>query len=125
MKNMNRQSGMSMWSLMYVVGTLGFFFFLGAKLFSPYMDDFKVSSALESLGKQSDVGTMTTPAIKEAIRKRLEIDSADNFDMSALTVETQAKRKTIRIKYETVVPMAYNVSALLEFDHALEVSSSE
>jgi hypothetical protein len=89
------------------------------------MDDFKVKTALESLGRQPDVGSMTVPAIQEAIRKRLEIDSADSFDLSALTVEAKGKNKTIRIKYEAVVPMAFNISALLSFDHAVEVRVSE
>jgi hypothetical protein len=125
MQNPKRQAGMSMWSLLFVVGTLAFFFFLFVRLFSPYMDDFKVKTALESLGRQPDVGSMTVPAIQEAIRKRLEIDSADSFDLSALTVEAKGKNKTIRIKYEAVVPMAFNISALLSFDHAVEVRVSE
>jgi hypothetical protein len=125
MQNPKRQAGMSMWSLLFVLGTLAFFFFLFIRLFSPYMDDFKVKTALESLGRQPDVGSMTVPAIQEAIRKRLEIDSADSFDLSALTVEAKGKNKTIRIKYEAVVPMAFNISALLSFDHAVEVRVSE
>ena len=125
MQNPKRQAGMSMWSLLFVLGTLAFFFFLFVRLFSPYMDDFKVKTALESLGRQPDAGSMTVPAIQEAIRKRLEIDSADNFDLSALTVEAKGKNKTIRIKYEAVVPMMFNISALLSFDHAVEVRVSE
>ena len=120
-----RQAGMTMWGLLFVLGTLAFFFFLFAKLFSPYMDALKVKSALESLGRQPDAGSMTVPAIQEAIRKRLEIDSADSFDLSALTVETRGKTKIIRIKYESVVPMAFNISALLSFDHVVEDRGSE
>ena len=121
-----RQAGMSMWSLLFVLGTLAFFLFLFFKLFSPYMDDFKVKTALMSLGKQSDAGTMTLPQIKEAIRKRLEIDSADNFDLeSTLTLEARGKNKVIRINYETVVPMAFNISALLTFNHSIEVRGAE
>jgi hypothetical protein len=46
-----RQAGMSMWSLLFVLGTLAFFLFLFFKLFSPYMSDFKVKTALMSLLK--------------------------------------------------------------------------
>lgn len=125
MQNPKRQSGMTMWGMLFVLGTLAFFFFLFAKLFSPYMDDLKVKSALESLSRQPDVGSMSVPAIQEAIRKRLEIDNADNFDMSALTVETRGKMKVVRIRYEAVVPMAFNISALLNFDHSIEVRGIE
>jgi hypothetical protein len=127
MQNPKRQAGMTMWGMLFVVGTLAFFLFLFFKLLPPYMDDFKIKSALDSLGRQPDAGMMTLPETKEAIRKRLEIDSADDlFDLNKiLTVESRGKMKTIRINYESVVPMAFNVSALLSFDHAIEVRGPE
>lgn len=126
MQNPKRQSGMTMWSMLYVIGSLAFVAFIFFKLFSPYMDDFKVKSALESLGRQSDAGTMTVPEIQEAIRKRLEIDNADDFDLSgSLTVTARGKTKVIRINYESVTPMLFNISALLTFDHSIEVRGAE
>ncbi len=126
MQNPKRQAGMTMWSLLFVLGTLAFFLFLFFKLLPPYMDDFKVKSALESLGRQPDAGTMAFGEIKEAIRKRLEIDSADSFDLEkSLTVEARGKMKAIRISYEAVVPMVSNVSALLTFDHSVVVRGAE
>ena len=126
MQNPKRQAGMTMWSMLFILGTLAFFLFLFFKLLPPYMDDFKIKSALDSLGRQPDAGTMTLPQVKEAIRKRLEIDSADNFDLDkTLTVDARGKMKSIRISYESVVPMVYNISALLNFDHAIEVRVTE
>ncbi|MEK7222991.1 MAG: DUF4845 domain-containing protein [Pseudomonadota bacterium] len=126
MQNPKRQAGMSMWSMLFTLGTLAFFLFLFFKLLPPYMDDFKIKSALDSLGRQPDAGTMTLPQVKEAIRKRLEIDSADNFDLEkTLTVEPRGKMKSIRINYESVVPIMFNISALLNFDHAIEVRVTE
>jgi hypothetical protein len=126
MQNPKRQAGMTMWGMLFVVGTLAFFLFLFFKLLPPYMDDFKIKSALDSLGRQPDAGTMTLPQVKEAIRKRLEIDSADSFDLEkTLFVEPRGKVKSIRISYESVVPMAFNISALLSFDHAIEVRGPE
>ena len=126
MQSPKYQSGMTMWSLLFVLGVLAFFLFIGFRLFPPYMDDFKVKSALESLGRQSDVGTMAVPEIKEAIRKRLEIDSADNFDLnSSLSVTSRGKIKVIRINYESVTPLMFNIAALLTFDHSIEVRGAE
>lgn len=126
MRNPKHQSGMTMWSLIFVLGTLAFFIFILFKLFPPYMDDFKVKSAIESLGRQPNAGSMTVPEIKEAIRKRLEIDSADDFDLGgSLTVTQRGRAKIIRINYESVTPMAFNISALLTFDHSIEVRGAE
>ena len=127
MQNLKHQSGMTMWGLLFVLGTLAFFLFLGFKLFPPYMTDFKVKSALDSLAQQSDAGTMSVADIREAIRKRLEIDSADDlFDLNkVLTVEPRGRVKVIRFSYESVIPMAFNISALLDFDHSVEVRGSD
>ena len=126
MQNPKRQTGITMWGMLFVLGTLAFSLFLLFKLLPPYMDDFKIKSALDSLGRQPDAGTMTLPQVKEAIRKRLEIDSADNFDLEkTLTVEPRGKMKSIRISYESVVPMAFNISVLLNFDHAIEIRGPE
>jgi hypothetical protein len=127
MQNPKRQTGMTMWSMLFVIGTLAFFLFLLFKLLPPYMDDFKIQSALDSLGRQPDAGSLTVPEVKEAIRKRLEIDSADDlFDLGKiLTVEPRGKMKRIRVNYESVVPIAFNVSALINFDHAIEVRGPE
>jgi hypothetical protein len=126
MQNLKHQSGITMWSLLYVLGTLAFALFLFFKLLPPYMTDFKIRSALESLGRQPDAATMSMVDISEAIRKRLEIDSADNFDLgNSLTVEARGSSKVVRIAYETTVPMMFNISALLNFDHRVEVRGGQ
>lgn len=127
MQNRKHQSGMTMWSLLFVLGTLAFALFLVFKLLPPYLTDLKVKGALDSLSQQPDAGSMSIPDIRESIRKRLEIDSADDlFDLSkVLTIEQRGKIKVIRISYESVIPMAFNVSALIDFDHSIEVRGSD
>jgi hypothetical protein len=86
----------------------------------------KIQGALTSLGRQPDAGSMSIPEIQEAIRKRLEIDNADNFDLgSALTITARGRNKVIRINYESVTPILFNISALITFDHSVEVRGGE
>lgn len=126
MQNPKRQSGITMWGLLFVLGTLAFFLFLTFKLLPPYLSDMKIKSALESLARQPDAGSMSNPEITEAIRKRLEIDSADDFNLgNSLTITAKGRNRVIRINYESVTPMFFNVSALLAFDHSIEVRGGE
>jgi hypothetical protein len=95
-------------------------------LLPPYLSDMKIRGALTSLGQQSDAGSMSAPEISEALRKRLEIDSADNFDLgSSLSITARGRNKVIRINYESVTPILFNISALLTFDHSVEVRGGE
>ena len=117
---------MTMWGMLFVLGTLSFSLFLTFKLLPPYLADMKVKGALESLGRQPDVGSMSPPEITEAIRKRLEIDSADDFNLgNSLTITAKGKNRVIRINYESVTPVLFNISALLTFDHSIEVRGGE
>jgi hypothetical protein len=118
------QRGMTMWGLLFVLGVLAFFLFLGFKLLPPYMTDFKVRSALDSLARQNDFSSMSKADIGEALSKRFDIDMVEGVDLSSsLTVDTRGRMKVVRIKYEAVIPMVFNISALLEFDHEKQVAT--
>ncbi len=122
MKSPYTQRGMTFWGLLFVLGVLAFAIFLLFKLFPPYMNDFKVRSALDSLSHQSDVSTMGKPEIAEALGKRFDIDDVSGVNLGTdLTVEVRGRTKVIRIRYEAVIPMIFNISALLDFDHSKEV----
>lgn len=121
------QRGMSIWSLSFVVGVFTFFIFLGFKLFPPYMEDFKVRNALDSVARSSDIGTMSKADISMALAKRFDIDNIDTVDPAKnLYIENRGRNaRAVRIAYEAVIPLFYNVSVLLEFDHAKEVRGAE
>ena len=90
------------------------------------MTDLKIKSALEGVGRDPDAATMSNGEIKESVRKRLEIDSADSFDLEdSFSVEPRGNMKIVRITYETTVPMAFNISALIHFDHRVEVRGGQ
>ena len=121
-----RQQGMSFWGLVFFLGVLAFALFIGFKLFPPYMEDFKVKAALDSLARQPDVGTLSRADISTALEKRFDIDNIDAVKLGQdLSVETRGRQKVIRIRYDNVVPVAGNLSILLEFDHIKEVRGSE
>jgi hypothetical protein len=118
----HRQRGMTMWGLLFVLGVIAFTLFLVFKLLPPYLSDLKVRAALDSLVRQPDAGAMGKAEIMTALYKRFDIDNVTHVKLETdLSIEARDRNKVIRIRYEAVVPMAYNISALLEFDHAREV----
>ncbi|MFL6624187.1 MAG: DUF4845 domain-containing protein [Sulfurifustaceae bacterium] len=120
------QRGMTMWGAMFVIGTIVFFLFLGFKLFPVYMEDFKVKTAMDSLMQEPNAGAMTRAEMIERLDKRFDIDMVDNVKpRESLNVQQQGRTKTVRLAYEVQVPLAYNVSALIEFDHAYKLASTQ
>jgi len=119
------QRGMTMWSLLFVLGVIAFIVFLVLKLLPVYLADMKVRGALDSVARQNDSGSMSKGEIIEGLAKRFDIDNIEHVDLSKdLTITARGRVRVIRIKYEAVVPMVANVSALLDFDHQREVRGS-
>ncbi len=126
MRCRNQQRGMTIWGLTFVLAVLAFVLFLLFKLFPPYMNDFKVRNALNSTAQDQNIVSMTKGQIREALYKRFDIDMIGNVNLTEnFSVESRGRTKVIRITYEVIVPMVFNISALLEFDHVREVRAIE
>lgn len=119
-----KQSGMTFWGLLVVAAVFVFFTMLFFKLLPPYMEYGKVKTALENVAHQPDAGSMERADIKTALDRRFTIEDVNNVDLNKnLFVEKKPGAMTIRIAYERRVPMAYNITALIEFDHSVQVNA--
>ncbi len=127
MYNFNRaskQSGASMWGLIGGSALVILFALITMKLVPAYLDNNKIANALASLAEQPGVGSWSRRQMLEKVSNTLYIDMAhDLLDLNeALTITKAKNTKVISIDYERVIPMAYNISALLDFENSVEVS---
>lgn len=119
----SKQNGMTFWGLMMVAAVFAFFVLLFFKLFPSYMEHAKVKTALENISRQPGTIEMEKTQIKAAFERRFDIEDVSNIDLNKnLIVEKKPGSMTIRIAYERKVPIAYNVSALIEFDDSVQVN---
>ncbi len=123
-KRRKNQKGASMWALLGGAALLVLFALVTMKLIPAYLDNNKVAHALESLGETAGVGNWSRRQISDKIDNTLYIDmAADLLNLKeALTITRKGNVKVISIDYERVIPMAYNISALLDFENSVEVS---
>lgn len=127
MYNFNRaskQSGASMWGLIGGSALVILFAMITMKLVPAYLDNNKVASALDSLAETPGAAQMSRRQVLDKIDNTLYIDMAsDLLDLNeALTITKTKNTKVFSIDYERVIPMAYNISALLDFENSVEVS---
>jgi Tfp pilus assembly major pilin PilA len=119
----SKQNGMTFWGLMMVAAVFAFFVLLFFKLFPSYMEHAKVKTALENISRQPGTSEMEKAQIKAAFERRFDIEDVNNIDLNKnLFVEKKPGSMSIRIAYERRVPIAYNVSALIEFDDSVQVN---
>lgn len=124
MQTRAKQSGMTFWGLLMVAALIVFFTVMGFKLLPPYLEDAKVRTALENIAKQPEAGSWGTVEIKNALDRRFQIDDVSRVDLNKnLTVDKKPGVTVIRIAYEVRVPMAYNITALINFDHSVQVNA--
>lgn len=122
--NIRKQKGASMWMLLFGSALIVLFALVTMKLVPAYLDNNKVVNALESLKDQPGVGRWTRRQILEKVDNTLYVDLAsDLLNLKEALVITKSKSmRVISIDYERVIPMAYNISALLDFENSIEVS---
>jgi len=123
-KRRKNQKGASMWALLGGAALLVLFALVTMKLIPAYLDNNKVAHALESIAETPGVGNWSRRQISDKIDNTLYIDmAADLLNLKeALTITRKGNVKVISIDYERVIPMAYNISALLDFENSVEVS---
>ncbi|MEA1888182.1 MAG: DUF4845 domain-containing protein [Pseudomonadota bacterium] len=123
-KRSSNQKGASMWGLLGGAALFVLFALVTMKLVPAYLDNNKVAHALESLAEQPGVGSWTRRQMLQKISDTLYIDmAADLLDLNEALQITKIKNiKVISVDYERVIPMAYNISALLDFENSVEVS---
>jgi hypothetical protein len=121
-----KQAGLTMWGLTIVIALIVFFTLLTLKLLPPYLENAKVHTALKSLSRQPGIGVAPPEELMAMLQKRFDVDDIDRVDLrKALKIEAKNKVKTITVSYETRVPLAYNISVLLEFSNSVEVKQVE
>jgi len=117
----NRQSGMTLIGFLLMFLLIGFFVLLTVKLAPIYLEHFKVSSTLESLKKEPEIGTKSREDILRMLEKRWEINMVNAVTSKDVVVNRQPGKLTVQIAYEVTTPILGNVDALVYFDDTIEV----
>jgi len=111
-----------MWGIMVMILIGIFFLFLFFKLFPAYMEDFEISSQLDSVAQESHGGSLTPEDIMTAIEKRFEIEDINNVKPRRdVKIVPQGNGLAIDLNYSVEIEMMGNANVILYFDHHVPV----
>ncbi len=116
-KPMSRQSGATMWTMLFMVFVLVFLGMIAFKLIPIYMEHSVIRSSMQHIVNEADFKSMTTQQIYSKVQKRLNIDNVRGFDRDAFKVERKkGGEKYISIQYEKKENIISNVFVVVEFN---------
>jgi hypothetical protein len=115
------QQGLTLISLIVVLGIFAFFVLLILKIGPIYLDHSKVKSALAAIEQSKDIETQGEPEIRASLTKRFDMNYVKYVAAKDAKIAKRGNYLKIDLEYEVVEKIAGNLSALVEFHDVVEV----
>lgn len=114
------QQGLTLISLVFILGLIGFFVLLTLKIVPIYLDHGKVKSALEALQATPELASKGEYEIRDSLNKRFNINYVYDVSKDDIKIIKHGNYVKVDIEYETVVKLVGNLSVLAEFHDTIE-----
>lgn len=120
----HRQRGMTMLGILLLLVVVGAWVYAGILMTPKYLEFMRVAATLEQVGDEFDSNPGTTEfMLRRAIERRFDIEMVEAITSNDVEIKKDGGMFTMRAAYESTVPLAGNVSFLLEFDKSVEVNA--
>ena len=111
------QRGMTIWSWLYVLGSIGFIAYVTMKLFPIYMENMSVKKAVSQVASASGAGSYNKDKAWQALSKQFYVDSITSVTKDDVTIEVdEAGSKELVVYYEVRTQMIHNVDIVAWFE---------
>jgi len=124
MKKMNAQRGMTLTSFLVVLIVVGFFLYVGMKLFPMYQEYYAVRSAMKSLANEPEIGTMAPAQIQTLLFKRLDMNYSENVKPANVKFNRRDNGWTLNVNYEVRRPLVGNLDVVGKFESSQDLIRS-
>ncbi len=116
--NYRQQKG-AMYSTMFTVVMVGIAVLVGFRVFPIYMNELKVSSAVEAVASSPEAANNGTSvaAIRKMLQSRWDVDDIKNVKVSDIQFVKNKKGKVMRYKYEVRTDLFANWALVLSFEN--------
>jgi hypothetical protein len=123
-QTLKKQYGMTGLGWLVVIGLILFFALLAMKLGPPYLENYSIKSALESLKTEPLITKKSPREVRELLSRRFEINYVDSVGKKDIKITRKGGIMTVEVTYEIRKHMAANIDALLTFSDQVELVSN-
>ena len=111
------ERGSTLWSLLFCFVMAGFIVFLAFEVVPPYMDNWQIEHALESVTKRPEASGMSRDELRSAVRREFGVGYVSHVSVTKdLRIErTLSGSRILIFSYDVPVPILYNITAVIHF----------
>lgn len=119
------QGGISFLGFVIVLAVVGFFAFLGMKLYPAYAEYYNVVSAMEAIRREPGSSRWSPSEVMVSLEKRMYINYVDakNVSKRNFQIKRSGTGYTLSVHYERREPLLYNLDYVAKFDRSIEIGS--
>jgi hypothetical protein len=118
-----RQQGITFLGWLFLIVPIGIVVYCGIRIGPPYMDDAKLATVLKKTGEEfSGTGNSRREAIQNSLSRRLQIEYLDQPSVDDIDIRRAGDGWRLEVAYSRKVALFGNLSALIEFDHSVEIN---
>lgn len=123
MRGMHRQRGITLISMIIVLVVLGFFAFIGMKLFPIYSEYYAVVRVMKSVQTTPGVAQMQPDQIWRMLDDKFYVGYVTSVKRQHISL-TRKGGYILRIAYEVRSPLLFNLDIVAKFDKSVDLRGS-
>lgn len=120
MKSRRKQGGITLLGFIIVAAVVGFFIYVGIKLFPMYSEYYSVKSALKGLSTEAGVANYEPAKIQDLLFRRLFVSYTQNVKKEHVKIQKADNGWRVDVQYEVRKPLVFNLDVVGKF-HATQL----
>ena len=110
-----KQGGITLIGFVIVAAVVGFFIFIGIKLFPMYSEYYAVKKALAGMASEPGLAESSKEKIRDLFMRRLDMSYALNVKSDALKIESSDQGYMLKVDYELRKELIANLDVVGKF----------
>ena len=120
----HRQRGMTFIGILVLVVVVGSWVYAGIRVTPKYLEYMRIAATLEKVRDEFDANPGSTEfMLRKAIERHFDIEMVEVISANDIEISKDGGAFNMRASYEDTVPLAGNVSFLLDFDKSVVVNA--
>ena len=124
MKRISTQSGLTLTSFLIVLAVVGFFIYIGMKLFPVYTEYYSVATDMKGLAAEPGIKQKSPEEVRNLLFRRFQISYVDSVQPQNVKISRQNGYK-MQVAYEVRRNLMYNLDFVAVFDKTVELGGPD